>query len=692
MTALHHALSSLPKTLDETYSRILNNVDEDDRPAIRRIFQWLCFSRRPLSKEEIGTIYLLAEPFEFPFNTEQDLFQPDGILDTCRGLFILKHIPGGSFGSRCHDDPTVVHKTVQLAHFSVKEYLISQRSLHWRLDELESHLSIIKASTAYFMYAAASEDAKALDVIDLIHAYPLADYAAEYSCKHLDVLNPREHPDLLGSFQQLFDPRSWARLGCLLNNLHMIYATSTDLRYMRHIMCASYSEFPTRGFAAWSLISATKLGLVETMNWLLSFECVQSEINTSFPPHYSGPPIREASASGHGKSVLILLNASANPNSGRYPALHIASRNGHAWIVGRLIDAGADVNLRDRSGITALFEATNSGHVQVMQMLVDSGAQLDRGRKRWNSPLCAASDMGNPAALQLLLRRGSIAYRRCVYRSALCVAIGKVNDEAIRMLLDVGLAEMDSKEHQDGYALQAASMNGDKDTLEGLIGSGADVNAKGGYFCSALCAATLRGRADIVQILLDAGADANRQYSSASESTPLQIATANESPEIVSMLIATGANIDEERGMMNGCALQIASLRGFKEIVHILLQGGADVNHSGGRYGSSLQAACTGGDGYEHWDSAVQDYEGTILLLLIAGADVNQQGGKYGSALRAALAWNNVDIAYLLLDAGAIPVDEKDVPSCVWEWAKHPWDDESDCDDASDDSDEYNSD
>jgi hypothetical protein len=218
MTALHHTLSSLPRTLDETYSRILDNVDEEDRSAICRIFQWLCFARRPLFVDEIGTIYLLAEPFQFPFNREQGMFQPDGILDTCRGLFILKDMPGGSFGSRCHRDETVIYRSIQLAHFSVKEYLMSPRSLHWRLDELQSHLSIIKASTAYFMYVAASEDAKALPVINLIGTYPLAEYAAEYSGKHLDALSPRDHPDLLETFQCLFDPRSWRH--CLLNNLH----------------------------------------------------------------------------------------------------------------------------------------------------------------------------------------------------------------------------------------------------------------------------------------------------------------------------------------------------------------------------------------------------------------------------------------------------------------------------------------
>jgi ankyrin repeat protein len=472
-----------------------------------------------------------------------------------------------------------------------------------------------------------------------------------------------------------------------LNNLHMIYATRLHINDMHPSMCRPYSEVPSRGFVAWSLISVSRLGLIETMKWLLSFEYVRSEINTFFHPHHSGPPIVEASASGHAEIVRLLLDASANPNQYRphdsQSALHLASGNGHAEVVRTLIDAGADVNQRDNGNGAPLWEAAYWGHVEAMQMLIDAGAKLDQGR---NPALCAASVSRHPAALQHLLQCGSTTYRRRSYRSALRAAIRRRRNENIQILLDAGQAETDSKEHRAGYVLQAASLNGDKETLQQLIDSGVDVNARGGYFGSALYAATLCSRAEIVQMLLNAGADANCREGS--ESPVLQIATANKDAEIVLMLIAAGADVDEERGQFHGCALQIASLRGFKDIVHILLQGGADVNHFGGLYGSSLQAASTQGDNQR--EPVKKNYEEIIRALLANGADVNQQGGKYGSALRAALAWNNADIANLLLEAGAKRVDETDVPPSVSESGIYTWDEESesDSDDNSSDSDE----
>jgi hypothetical protein len=85
---------------------------------------------------------------------------------------------------------------------------------------------------------------------------------------------------------------------------------------------------------------------------------------------------------------------------------------------------------------------------------------------------------------------------------------------------------------------------------------------------------------------------------------------------------------------------------------------GADVNHFGGNYGTSLQAACTGGDQSAE-EPELENYKGLIKSFLVAGADVNHQGGKYESALRAALAWNSVDIADHLFET-----DE----TCIFTW------------------------
>jgi hypothetical protein len=50
---LKKALASLPTTLDETYRRILDTISDEHKSYAVRILQFLTFSERPLSIEEI---------------------------------------------------------------------------------------------------------------------------------------------------------------------------------------------------------------------------------------------------------------------------------------------------------------------------------------------------------------------------------------------------------------------------------------------------------------------------------------------------------------------------------------------------------------------------------------------------------------------------------------------------------------
>jgi hypothetical protein len=50
---LRKALNSLPKTLNETYNRILLNIEEGYKEEAFRVLQWLVFSARPVTVEEV---------------------------------------------------------------------------------------------------------------------------------------------------------------------------------------------------------------------------------------------------------------------------------------------------------------------------------------------------------------------------------------------------------------------------------------------------------------------------------------------------------------------------------------------------------------------------------------------------------------------------------------------------------------
>ncbi|TKA82133.1 hypothetical protein B0A49_00190 [Cryomyces minteri] len=206
-----------------------------------------------------------------------------------------------------------------------------------------------------------------------------------------------------------------------------------------------------------------------------------------------------------------------------------------------------------------------------------------------------------------------------------------------RLLLDKG-ADVNAQGKYYGSALSTASFGGYEKTVQLLLDEGADVNGQGECYGGALHAASSEGYEKIVQLLLDEGADVNAQdkfYGNA-----LYTASSGGYEKTVQLLLDKGADVNA-RGGEYGNALYVASSKGYEKIVLQLLDKGADDNAQGRDYGNALYIASSEG------------YETTVQLLLDKGADVNAQGGRYGNALRAASSMGHEKIVQLLLDKGA---------------------------------------
>jgi ankyrin repeat protein len=89
-------------------------------------------------------------------------------------------------------------------------------------------------------------------------------------------------------------------------------------------------------------------------------------------------------------------------------ALHLSAAEGIEQLVYALILCyGADVNLPDAQGLTALHHAAVGGHGGIVSLLLNHGANValeDHGRL---TPLCLALDSGHIEIAELLISRGS---------------------------------------------------------------------------------------------------------------------------------------------------------------------------------------------------------------------------------------------------------------------------------------------
>ena len=62
---LRKALRSLPKTLEETYMRILLEIDEEYQQDAIKILQWIAFCAQPLQLREVAEVIAIDSNFHF---------------------------------------------------------------------------------------------------------------------------------------------------------------------------------------------------------------------------------------------------------------------------------------------------------------------------------------------------------------------------------------------------------------------------------------------------------------------------------------------------------------------------------------------------------------------------------------------------------------------------------------------------
>jgi len=596
LSALRKTLGSLPKTLDETYERILLNIPDEYSDYAIRILHWLTHSFRPLSLDELSEIVAVNLQGEPWFDPDAVFPEQDDLLAVCSNLVTLE-----SPGNR-----KVVSPVVRLAHFSVQEYLISERMKNlparkYAVTYLPANETIAATCVAYLLQF----DEQEILSPGLLEARSLVRYAAVFWTQHVRIID-RE----LGSVRSL--------------GLRLLRTDSKAYANWVRIIGYSVTKWRRAGMFPWG-----------SMKPIYRYCRLSSKDNDriSMQPLFAitGFEVIEL------VRALLELGADVDAFSDYGVPLLEASRLGNEDLTQLLLDYGADIDLKsggkEYPRTTALQVASENGHEDIVRCLLQRGANINLGGdSTGHSPLAQATIHGQRAVAMLLLERGA----------------------------DINLQREDDT---CCTALQATCAEGlsedNLSTTRLLLQHGADVNIAGGRTGNALqaaCSITIdfdiwfHNKARVVQLLLDYGADVHAQggeYGNA-----LQAAAYTGNTSIVDLLLRHGADVHAHGGFF-GNALQAAAFhprtRRSEHMVRRLLKSGADVNAVGGYYGSALQAASACGIGK---DCNVKSRR-IVRLLLDRGANVNLRGGLYGTALQAAELAGKLDVVQLLLERGA---------------------------------------
>src|SRR6201996_352921 len=204
-TNLRHILEELPKSLDETYKRILKEINNANRAHAYRLLQCLMVASRPLQVEELAEMLAidLSTGGTLKLNAEwrwED--QEEAVLSACSSLVSII-IENGS-------------RVVQFSHFSVKEFLTSDRLASCMEDVSWFHIPI-EPSHVILAQACLSILLSLDDCTEKTGSQntPLLRYAAEFWFRHAQVGDVESQiKDAMDQFFDMEKPQfsAWVRI------------------------------------------------------------------------------------------------------------------------------------------------------------------------------------------------------------------------------------------------------------------------------------------------------------------------------------------------------------------------------------------------------------------------------------------------------------------------------------------------
>jgi len=450
--SIRKALTDLPVGLDATYNRILQAIKPEYRKQVSNILKWLAFSRKPLSTEELAEIFILDHDRNPPFNKGHRLLK-----------IVLEYLP-----SLVQSDNRFLRKTFRLAHFSIQEYLVSDRiargpAMYFSTKEIEAHLHISNACLAYHLHLSAI----ILVTEEQCNHFALWKYAAINWAHHLEHVPPAAWtPSTIKMASQALTPRSQNLL-----NMSRIRNPDDD----DHDWTMDFSDL------ALPLYYLAALGTTQLITFLLDRQC-----NVG---HY----INELSPIGSKFGF----------------ALAAATRRRKTNIVTLLLNRGADINLQGGDFQSALQAAAYYGNDGTLQLLIKEGANINANEGSMGSALQSASFEANERTMQLLLDKGAEINATGGSHGSVLQAAAQARHSRrsiVKFLIGKG-ADANVSGGKFGSALAAAAFFGYNDIIQLLLDERADINLKTRLsYGNALYAAIAGDKTECAEFLIKRGA------------------------------------------------------------------------------------------------------------------------------------------------------------------------------------------
>jgi hypothetical protein len=386
-SSIREILNELPANLDDTYKRILHGIPKQLRRHAHRLFQCMVAASRPLRVEELAEIITIEFGWAGALSVVVKGWRPanpeEAVLCACSTLISIIIDEKGS-------------KIVQFSHFSVKEFLTSDRIQTMDVGKISQfHIALEPAHTllARLCLTVLLQLDGNVDKTRLAKS-PLALYAAQHWVDHANFGNVASQ--IQDAMERLFNPkkphfRAWIWLRRSANKQSMeniderppppkltplFYAAFYGFGDLARRLIVTHKEnVDSRSINKWTpLHAASDRGHVGPVRVLLDHgACINARI------HDGATPLLLASRNGHPKVVRLLLERRAASKSNKRSDLNTplcrASRSGHLEVVRLLLDHGAEVNIQDERNWSPYEEAKRHGQHDVVRLLREHGGK-----------------------------------------------------------------------------------------------------------------------------------------------------------------------------------------------------------------------------------------------------------------------------------------------------------------------------
>ena len=657
-SAVKKKLKDIPGDLGELFKGILTR-DDQRLERMRICIQWILFAKEPLTPDELyhAVLSSIRDPEDWDEDGEEEGEEEDDDLDENP-----KHRASG------HDEPekgkpsTLFNTTndgirrfvvasskglaeltnstqprVQLIHESVREYLLNKGGL--QLLQIETGICHALSHDRLKSCCESYLNRKQLE--DIISQKLLK--ASSPEGRQLRASTSRKHPFLEYSVRNIFHH---AELAAENGVSQVDFLDTFRLGVWVHL----YNLLEKHQIRRYTLeVSLTYIFAEKNFSTLIrSIPPEKMKFDEWIPNERYKSPIHAALAKKNSSAITAMLSIS-NLNGDDQPG---------APILHNLIEKyhQNDKAISKRAPLYFLVETLTSSMVLCFIQTGRLRAEIHHSDVDGKTPLCFFASNGNEAVVKLLLDTGKVDVDSKDYRgqTPLSWAAENGHEGIVKLLLDTGKVDVDSKNSHGGRTpLSWAAEKGHEGIVKLLLDTGkVDVDSKNSHVGrTPLWWAAEKGHEGIVKLLLDTGkADVDSKDSH--DQTPLSWAAEKGHEGIVKLLLDTGkVDVDWKAYYSGPSPLSWAAQKGHEGIVKLLLDTGKVNVNSKNSYSGRTPL----------WWAAEKGHEGIVKLLLDTGkVGVDSKNSHDQTPLSWAAEKGHEGIVKLLLDTGKVDVNSKD--------------------------------